>query len=145
VKPFPWVLLSLSILVGAPAARADSVVLIVSAASPIQQLESLDLRKAFMGLNVVIRGMSLRAARNRSDPRLDKIFFQNIVNLSDLVYERLLLSRKFQQASALPIEFFDDSQLLDAVAHDPSTISYAWATSAAKRSDVRVVRILWHD
>jgi hypothetical protein len=142
---FLWVLACLSILVGAPIARADSVVLIVSAASPIQQLESSAVRKAFMGFNVVADGVSVRAARNRSDPRLDKIFFQNIVGLSELVYERQLLSRKYLQASALPMESFNDNQLLDAIARDPGLVGYAWEASAAKRSDVRILRTLWHD
>jgi hypothetical protein len=145
VNRIPWVIISLAILLSASAANADSVVLIVSAASPIQQLGSAQLRKAFMGFGVLADGVSLRAARNRSDPRLDEIFFQNIVDLSELVYERQLLSRKLQKAAALPTEFFNERQLLDAVARYPGTVSYAWATSAAKRADVRVLRILWHD
>jgi hypothetical protein len=145
VKRFPSVLVIVLIAVAASVAHADSVVLIVSAASPIQQLGSVELRKAFMGFDVVAAGISLTAARNRSDPRLDKIFLQNIVDLSELVYERQLLSRRLQKAAALPTEFLDNSQLLDAVARNPGTIGYAWATSVAKRSDVRVLRILWHD
>jgi hypothetical protein len=145
VRRFPSVLVIVLIAVAASAAHADSVVLIVSAASPIQQLGSVELRKAFMGFDVVAAGISLTAARNRSDPRLEKIFLQNIVDLSELVYERQLLSRKLQKAAALPTEFVDNTQLLDAVARNPGTIGYAWATSVAKRSDVRVLRILWHD
>jgi len=145
VRRFPSVLVIVLIAIAASVAHADSVVLIVSAESPIHQLGSVELRKAFMGFDVVAAGLSLTAARNRSDPRLDKIFLQNIVDLSDLVYERQLLSRKLQKAAALPAEFVDNNRLLDAVARDPGMISYAWATSVAKRSDVRVLRILWHD
>ena len=145
VKRLPAVLVIALIAVAASVAHADSVVLIVSATSPIQQLGSVELRKAFMGFNVVAAGLSLTAARNRSDPRLEKIFLQNIVDLSELVYERQLLSRKLQQAAALPREFLDNNRLLDAVARDPGTIGYAWARSVAKRPDVRVLRILWHD
>jgi hypothetical protein len=145
VKRLPAVLVIALIAAAASVAHADSVVLIVSTTSPIQQLGSVDVRKAFMGFNVVAAGLSLTAARNRSDPRLEKIFLQNIVDLSELVYERQLLSRKLQKAAALPTEFLDNNRLLDAVARDPGTIGYAWATSVAKRSDVRVLRILWHD
>jgi hypothetical protein len=145
MKRPPWILVSLWMIIGASAAHADSVVLIVGASSPIQQLGSVQLRKVFMGFDVVAAGMSLRAARNRSDPRLERIFFQNVVDLSELVYERQLLSRKLQKASALPLEFLDDDRLLDAVARDPRIVSYTWATAAAKRADVRILRILWHE
>jgi hypothetical protein len=145
VKPASWVLIGVLLLCGASSARADSVVLIVSAQSPIQELQSGELRKLFMGFSVVSGGVPLRAARNRSDPRLDKIFLQNVVALSELVYERQLLTRKLREASALPTEFLSGAKLLDAVARDPWTVSYAWAAAAAKRSDVRVLRILWHD
>jgi hypothetical protein len=145
VKRPRWLLIIVWMAIGTSAAYADSVVLIVGASSPIQQLSSVELRKVFMGFDVVSAGMSLRAARNRSDPRLEQIFFQNIVDLSELVYERQLLARKVQQASALPLEFLDDNRLLDAVARDPRIVSYTWATSAAKRSDVRILRLLWHD
>jgi len=145
VKPAQWVLIAVLLLCGASTTRADSVVLIVSARCPIHELESGELRKLFMGFRVVSGGVPLRAARNRSDPRLDKIFLQNVVSLSELVYERQLLTRKVREATALPTDFLRDDELLDAVAHDPRTVSYAWATAVAKRSDVRVLRILWHD
>ena len=145
MKPAPCVLIGVLLLFGALTARADSVVLIVSARSPIHEIESGELRKLFMGFRVVSGGVPLRAARNRSDPRLDEIFLQNVVSLSDLVYERQLLTRRLREASALPTEFLSDDKLLDAVAQDPRTVSYAWATAAAKRSDVRVLRIVWHD
>ena len=144
VKGLLWAV-SLLLVAGAPAARADSVVLIVSASSPIEHLASLELRKAFMGFDVVVGGVVARAARNRSDARLEEIFLQNVVDLSELVYERQLLSRKLEKAAALPLEFFDNERLLDAVARDPRIVSYAWATAVARRSDVRVLRILWHD
>lgn len=145
VKAAPWILAGILLLAGSSTARADSVVLIVSAQSPIQELDSAEVRKLFMGFRVASDGVTLRAARNRSDPRLDQIFLQNVVALSELVYERQLLSRKMREATELPAEFVNDDELLDAVAHDPQAVSYAWAAAAAKRSDVRALRILWHD
>ena len=56
------------IVSGAPVAHADSVVLIVSASSPVQQLGSVELRKAFMAFDVVVAGTSLRAATTTSNP-----------------------------------------------------------------------------
>jgi hypothetical protein len=144
VKGLLWAVILL-LVAGTSAARADSVVLIVSATSPIQHFGSLELRKAFMGFDVVVDGLAVRAARNRSEARLEKIFLQNVVDLSELVYERQILSRKLEKAAALPMEFVDNDRLLDAVARDPRIVSYAWATAVAKRSDVRALRILWHD
>jgi hypothetical protein len=140
-----WLLVAVLSLASALPVRADSVVLIVSAQSPIHELESGELRKLFMGFRVVNGDVELHAARNRSDSRLDKIFLQNVVALSELMYERQLLARKMREGSSVPTDFTSDDQLLDEVAHDPRTVSYTWASAAAKRSDVRVVRVLWHD
>ncbi|MDB6162023.1 MAG: hypothetical protein JWO04_5729 [Gammaproteobacteria bacterium] len=140
-----WLLIGLWISLHATAAHADSVVLIVSASSPIQKLRSADLRKLFMGFDVIDGDVPLRAVRNRSDPRLDEIFLQNIVDLSELVYERELLARKLQNAASLPAEYRDEPLLLDAVARDPRAVSFAWSKSALTRSDIRVLRTLWHD
>lgn len=145
VKPAAWVLAGILFIIGASVARADSVVLVVSAHSPIRELESAELRRLFMGFPVVDGSVSLVAARNRSDPRLDQIFFQNIVAVSELIYERQLLMRRMQQGTPAPIQFVNGDKLLDAVARDPLVVSYAWATAAAKRPDVRVLRVLWHD
>jgi hypothetical protein len=140
-----WLLAAVLSLAGAAPVRADSVVLIVSSHSPVRELGSSDLRKLFMGFRVVSAGTELRAARNRSDSRLEKIFLQNVVALSELMYERQLLARQLREASAVPADFVNDDKLLDEVARDPRTVSYAWASEAAKRPDVRVVRVLWHD
>ena len=145
VKRASWVVALVLSLAGASAARADAVVLIVSAQSPIRQLDSVDVRRVFLGFHVVYGGVPVRGARNRSDPRLDKIFLQNVVALSELVYERQLLNRRIREAGTLPAEFVSENQLLDVVAHDPQMVSYAWAAAAARHPDVRVLRILWHD
>jgi hypothetical protein len=145
MKRVQWLLAALLSLAGAAPVRADSVVLIVSARSPVHELGSGELRKLFMGFRVVSAGTELRAARNRSDSRLDKIFLQNVVALSELMYERQLLARQLREAGVVPADFVSDDKLLDEVASDPRTVSYAWASEAAKRSDVRVVRVLWHD
>jgi hypothetical protein len=98
-----------------------------------------------MGFRVVSGDLELHAARNRSDARLEKIFLQNVVALSELIYERQLLARKMREGSPVPTDFVRNDQLLDEVAHDPRIVSYTWASAAAKRTDVRVVRVLWHD
>lgn len=145
MKRVQWLLAAVLALAAAAPARADSVVLIVSAHSPVRELGSSELRKLFMGFRVVNAGTELRAARNRSDSRLEKIFLQNVVALSQPMYERQLLARQLREAGAVPADFVNDDELLDEVARDPRTVSYAWASEAAKRSDVRVVRVLWHD
>ena len=126
-------------------ARADSVVLIVSAQSPVRELDSVRLRELFMGFRVISGGAELRAVRNRSDPRLDEIFLQNVVSLAEVMYERQLLLRKMREGAPIPKDFMSNDQVLHEVAHDPLTVSYTWASAAAQRSDIRVMRVLWHD
>jgi hypothetical protein len=50
-----------------------------------------------------------------------------------------------REGAPIPKDFMSNDQVLHEVAHDPLTVSYTWASAAAQRSDIRVMRVLWHD
>src|SRR5450432_3851856 len=56
----------------AVAGPADTVVLIVNAGTSYAALDSVEVRKLFLGLTVVRDGHALHALRNVGDPRLDQ-------------------------------------------------------------------------
>ncbi|MDB6091514.1 MAG: hypothetical protein JWN85_4298 [Gammaproteobacteria bacterium] len=138
------VLLTL-LAVGTPAWADEQLVLIVSADSSIAQLDSLQLRKLFLGLTVTQNGNRLRPVLNETDPRVKEIFLQNIVSMSDITYDRSLLRLTLIQGQRQPTAYQDIALLLKAVAADPSAVSYAWAKDVAHEPRIRILRVLWYD
>jgi hypothetical protein len=129
----------------AVAGSADTVVLIVNASTNYAALDSVEVRKLFLGLTVVRNGRTLHALRNASDPRLDEIFLQNIVSMSDTTYERRVLTLTMQQGRTPPPSIQDRKRLLAEVAADPDAVSFAWADDVAATQNIKVMRVLWHE
>ena len=128
-----------------PAFGDEELVLIVSADSKIEQLDSLEVRKLFLGLTVTHDGHRLRPVLNEADARVNEIFLQNVVSMSDITYDRRLLRLALQQGRTQPTAIKDTSLLIQAVGADPNAVSYAWASDVAHDSRVRIVRVLWQD
>ena len=144
---WPVALLWALLLLGAAPSRAaeHSMVLIVSADSPVNHLDAIEVRKLYLGLSVIRNGLPLRALDNRSDDKLHQAFLQNVVAMPEGVYERRLLSIMLQQGARRPQAFETASALLAAVAADPSAVSIAWATEVAQDRRIKVLRVLWRD
>jgi hypothetical protein len=129
----------------AVAGSADMVVLIVNASTNYAALDSVEVRKLFLGLPVVRDGHSLHALRKASDPRLDEIFLQNIVSMSDTTYERRVLTLTMQQGRTPPPSIQDKARLFAELAADPDAVSFAWASDVAASRNIKIMRVLWHE
>lgn len=123
----------------------EQLVLIVSADSKIGQLDSLELRRLFLGLTVSHNGNRLRPVLNETDPKVKEIFLQNIVSMSDITYDRSLLRLTLMQGQRQPTAYKDIALLIKAVADDPSAVSYAWSKDVARDPRIRILRVLWYD
>jgi hypothetical protein len=130
---------------GTQAFAGEQLVLIVSADSKIAQLDSLEVRKLFLGLTVAQNGQRLRPVLNETDARVKEIFLQNIVSMSDITYDRSLLRLALIQGQRPPTVYKDIALLLGAVATDPSTVSYAWTKDVTHDSRIKILRVLWYD
>jgi hypothetical protein len=135
------------LLLGAPIrAFADAeVVLIVGVRSDIEQLDSLLVRRLFLGLTVTQNGSRLRPLLNESDAQIKELFLQNIVSMSDSTYDRYVLRLSLLQGRTQPTVYKSESALIDAVAADPTAVGYAWAKDVARDPRVRILRVVWHD
>lgn len=139
-------------LIGAPAALclassapADNVVLIVSSRSHFAPLDLLEVRKLFLGFPVLRDGQALHPLRNQSDPRLDQIFLQNIVGMSDTTYDRRVLTLLLQQGRSPPPSLRSGAQLLAAIEQDDYAVSFAWNTDVANWPQVKAIKVLWRE
>jgi len=73
-------------------AASHTLVLVVRADSNVSDLDSLTVRKLFLGLPVSVEGSLLHPVRNRSDAELDPVFLQQIVAMSQSAYDRQILN-----------------------------------------------------
>jgi hypothetical protein len=140
-----WLLALLLSVAALPVRADDSVVLVVGADSKVVQLDSLEVRKLFLGMTVTHNGDRLRPLLNESDPRLRDIFLQNIVSMTDMTYDRRLLRLALQGGRSLPDVFKDEAGLITAVASDPTAVSFAWARDVQHDRRIRILRVLWQD
>jgi hypothetical protein len=124
---------------------AEQLVLIVSADSKVEQLDSLEVRKLFLGLTVTHDGDRLRPVLDEADPRIKEIFLQNIVSMSDTTYDRSVLRLALIQGQIKPIAYKDMALLIKAVESDPAAVSYAWAKDVAHDPRIKILRVLWYD
>src|SRR3979411_2468693 len=86
-----WLLAALvSVAAAMPASADETLVLIVSADSKVDQLDSLEVRKLFLGMTVTHNGDRLRPLLNEAEPRLKDVFLQNVVSLTALPSHRTL-------------------------------------------------------
>jgi hypothetical protein len=126
-------------------ASAAEVVLIVSARSNIEQLDSPLVRKLFLGLTVAQQGTRLRPVLNEADAEIKELFLQNIVSMSDSTYDRYVLRLSLLQGRTQPMVYKSESELIGAVAADPAAVGYAWEKDVAHDPRVRILRVVWHD
>ena len=124
---------------------AAEVVLIVSARSNIEQLDSPLVRKLFLGLTVTQQGTRLRPVLNEADAEIKELFLQNIVSMSDSTYDRYVLRLSLLQGRTQPVVYKSESELISAVAADPAAVGYAWEKDVARDPRVRILRVVWHD
>jgi len=140
-------LLLLVLLFGASLASADSqsVVLVVRADSSVTDLDPVTVRKLFLGVPVLVDGSPLHAIRNRSDARLDEIFLQEIVAMTQSAYERQILVGVNRQGWVRPQEAPTTGRALERVYADPNTVTFMWERDVAHDPKIRVIRVLWTD
>ena len=141
-------LLTLALLIGLfglTFAGTHTAVLVVRADSPVADLDSLAMRKLFLGFPVFVNGTPLHAVRNRSDEELGGIFLQQIVAMSESAYERQVLIGLNRQGSIRPTEATTPERVLQDLYADPNAVSFMWLRDVAHNPRIRVVRVVWSD
>ena len=143
-----WRFISIQVVVVAPqhAEAAESTVsLITSIDCEMETISPLDIRKAYLGIGVSTEAGQVRAFRLKGDRKLDKIFYQSVVSLSEKSYERHLLRQLLKYGRPRPREFESVKELIAALVSTPCSIGYAWDSDSKERIGIKVIRILWQE
>jgi hypothetical protein len=129
----------------APAIAGErAVVLVVSAASPVERLGSIEVRKLFLDFPVIVGSRSLHPVDNFSDPELRDMFLQNVVAMTQWAYDQRILSQVNTQGRPLPLELESLNAVLHTLEADPLAVSFAWLKDVADNPRLRIVQVLWH-
>jgi len=130
----------------AQAAWAErAVVLVVSHDSPLESVSMLSIRKAYLGIPVVEGGTYVKAVRRGDDARLNDIFMQVVIAMSERSYERRLLSLTLKFAAPRPIVAANPEELVEDLTADRSRIGYMWESEAQSDSRLKILRVLWQE
>lgn len=132
-------------LFSSPVWPVQQVVLVTSLSCPINTLKTLDLRKIYFGLPVHKQNIQLIAIRNLSDSKLNKIFLQTVVFMTEHSYHRRLLSMTLKYGHPHIPEIYDLKQLANALASHPCSISYLWRDQLNALPKSKILRILWQE
>lgn len=137
-------LCSVGILICMNAALADhQVVLVAAASSPLRNIDSLALRKIYLGYSVKHDGINVKGLRNTGDEALNRIFYQNVVSMSEKLYFHRTQSHTLRQGVPRPDEYHSLDELINALTGNPYSISYMWKESAEESPNIKILRVLW--
>ena len=129
-----------------PAAAAERVaVLVTNDSCPMASISNLDVRKAYLGIGVSHEGATVRAFRLTSDEKLNQIFLQSVVAMSERTYERRLLSALMKYGRPRPQEYKSIADVVVALNTAPCGIVYMWERDANAHTGVKVIKILWRE
>lgn len=141
----PLIALVVSLLLLPTGAAAErTVVLVTSGSCPIGSIDSLEVRKAYLGVVVTIDDHHVRPLRLIGDEQLDRVFFQSIVAMSRKSYERRALSLALKFGTPRPMELDDLDVALEVLRRIECGVVYAWSEDVVDEAGVKVLRTLWH-
>jgi len=126
-----------------PLVHARDLVLVVRADSPVVNLDSLAVRKLYLGFTVTAGDRELKALRLANDRELEVAFMQNVVGMSTAQYESRLLRLTLKQGRPAPRRMAGPEEMIALLNRDPAAVGCLWADQVAGRDNLRVVRLLW--
>ena len=139
-------LVSIALMLPMAASMAeDTVVLVTHSDSSVEDISSLDIRKAYLGILVTVDGSTIRPIRRQEDERLNMIFLQSVVAMSQKSYERRLISMMLKFGTPRPIEVDSGEELLEQLVRNPGAIAYMWKSDADAEPRVSTIRVLWQE
>ena len=119
------------------------IVLVAASTSPLQEINSIELRKIYLGFTVIRDGHVIKGLRNNIDEEINRIFLQTVVAMSEKSYMRQQLSLSLRKGIPRLLEYDEVEDLVKALSSNPYSISYMREDTAQREPDVKVLRVLW--
>ena len=140
-----WVIVCIACLIAGAAKSGESVVLVTAESCPLNDISTLDLRKAYLGVAVSVDGRRVRPILMRGDEKLEQIFYQSVVAMSKKSYERRRLSLALKYGTPRLAEFDDIDIVSEVLRSDGCTITFVWRRDAESLQGIKTIKLLWQD
>ena len=143
---FMLLLVWLCLLSGAGRAQttpADRLLLVTGDATNIETLSHADIRRLYLGNQLMMNGVRIRPVLNVSDPLMTEVFLQNIIFMSRTEYERQLLSRVFRLGGQRPPAYENMDDLVKQLLDTPGSVTFMWATQLKQHAGLKSLGVLW--
>lgn len=121
------------------------VVLVTNSDCGMKAITALDIRKAYLGFGVSYEEKSVRAFRLGNDKKLNQIFLQSVVAMSEKTYERRLLLQLVKYGQPRPREFGSVSELAVALKEGPCNIAYMWQSDLKEATGIKAIKVIWQE
>lgn len=125
------------------AGAEHQVVLVAASTSPLHNIDSLELRKIYLGFTVKRDGQAIKGLRNISDEDVNNIFLQTVVAMSEKSYQRQQLSLTLRKGIPRVAEYDKVEDLIKALSSNPYSISYTHEDVAEREPGIKIIRVLW--
>lgn len=120
-----------------------SAVLVCSKNSTIANLDSLDIRRIFLGMKPVNQNQVIRPVINLSNKKLYKDFLKNVLHMTEDGYKRKIIKRVFRQGAGYIRETRTTDELIEQITNTPNAISFITPEQARQFDNIRIVQTLW--
>jgi hypothetical protein len=114
-------------------------VLIASSASVLPVIAPNDVRKAFLGLPVVVNEKTIVPILNSSSADAKELFLQRVLFMSSPVFERHSIGRVFRNGGNKLADYTDQVALINAISVNPLCVSFMNIVDAKKLTSIRVL------
>lgn len=127
----------------ANASEARYMVLVSAAVSNVPQLMPNEVRKLFLGVELVKDGQRIEPLLNATEPLLNEVFLQKIIFMSAENYQRQLNARIAATGDPRPQEYSDRWQLISALRNRRGSVSFMWNKDVRAQTGLKVIQELW--
>ena len=128
---------------GLALAEQRSMVLVTSIEARIHDLSFKEVRRLYLGMQILHDGSPIRPLRNLEDPLLEEVFLQKIVFLSARSYENQLLSRVFRLGGLRPVTYRTKARLKQALQASSNAVTYMWEVDVLNDKNLKKIGDLW--
>lgn len=143
VRRIPRITVLIALLWGSQPFAQERMVLVAAQNSPIDTLSLFEVRKIYLGIDVMRDDRRVVGIRNLASPRLNDIFLQNVVGLTESRYETRLLSNLLRFGSVRPREVSRLGELRDMLRLNPMSVSYVLIEDDEDLNGLKLIRMLW--
>jgi ABC-type phosphate transport system substrate-binding protein len=135
-----WVFLALALLlVGAGAARAEELVVIVNDKAPVQSVTAKDVKEIFLGEITFWGDLKIVPVGYVDGAAVETDFLERVVRVTENVYKTYWIKRIFREGGTPPRKVGSAAEALTAVARTPGGIGFVYASELAGATGVREV------